>query len=356
MTLTIAILMAVAVTAAFAYGAWRFPTRLPRVATLVVVATPLLLLTLLLRGRSDGRSGQSLQVIGQYAFLLDTLRIGADPGADVRISAPSSGRAATGLVSVHFRPNDSALVVRTAAGAPPVVVGDRILSAGIVGRSAAVSVARAGSAPVAVAVGMPWWPIGCTTRIASLCASRVVRVNGAAATIRVPDNGVWSDAIGPSLARVPSFALFRRGGRVYVTAGARTTLTLNGAALPAEAAIANGSNATGALAIGFGREVSRLRVVADRRANRLEVMFGGRLVGERWPLHAGNDRAVHRVTYGAPASPGTLPLIDLNGVPLGENAVPYSGALEWAPGRWRWHADGRVRALATGETILLPGT
>ena len=107
MTLTVALLIAIAVTAAIAYGAWRFPTRFPRVATLLVVGTPLLLLGAILRGREDGRAGQSLQVIGQYGFLLDTLRIGAGPNADVRIPASSGGRLGIGLVSVSFRPNNS---------------------------------------------------------------------------------------------------------------------------------------------------------------------------------------------------------------------------------------------------------
>src|SRR5688572_31367732 len=120
MTLTVALLLAVTVTAAIAFAAWRFPTRFPRVATLIVVATPMLLLAAMLRGRTDGRSGQSLQVVGQYAFLLDTLHIGAGPTADVRIPSPSGGRTGTGSVSVHFRPDDSSLVVRTEAGAPPV--------------------------------------------------------------------------------------------------------------------------------------------------------------------------------------------------------------------------------------------
>src|SRR4030095_3768195 len=31
-------------------------------------------------------------------------------------------------------------------------------------------------------------------------------------------------------------------------------------------------------------------------------------------------------------------------------------ALEWTPGRWRWHADGQVRSLAVGQAELLPGT
>ena len=92
MTLTAAIVLCMAVTASLAFWAWRFPARLPRVATLLVVAAPMLFFGALVRGRGDGRSGRSLQVIGQYAFLLDTLRIGAGPGADVRIPAPSGGR------------------------------------------------------------------------------------------------------------------------------------------------------------------------------------------------------------------------------------------------------------------------
>ena len=120
MTLTIALLIAIAVTAAIAYGGWRFPTRWPRAATFVVVAAPLALLAAVLRGREDGRAGQSLQVVGQYGFLLDTLRIGSGGNADIRIPAPSGGRMGTGLVSVYFRPNDTSLVVRAGASAPPV--------------------------------------------------------------------------------------------------------------------------------------------------------------------------------------------------------------------------------------------
>src|SRR5689334_22298109 len=152
MTLTIAIVLGMLVTAALAYGAWRFPLRFPRVATLIAIATSLVLLAAVMRGRSDGRSEYSLQVVGQYAFLLDTVRIGAGQGVDVRIPAPSSGRAGTGPVSVHFRPNDSSFVVRAGAGAPPVSVGGRVLSAAVVGRSATLSLTKAGAAAATVHV------------------------------------------------------------------------------------------------------------------------------------------------------------------------------------------------------------
>ena len=219
----------------------------------------------------DGRSGQSLQVIGQYAFLLDTLRIGAGPGADVRIPAPSGGRGGTGLVSVHFRPNDSSFVVRAAAASPPVVVGDRVLAAAPVGRGATLALTPGRRRRRRVSVAMPWWPIGCTTRIASLCSERTSRQRGRrSTTVRVPENGVWSDALDPAFARLPSFVLFRRDGKVYVAAGARTSSPSMARLLPSEARAA-----TGAIEIGIGREVSRLRVVADRRANRMQVLFGG---------------------------------------------------------------------------------
>ncbi|HUQ82733.1 MAG TPA: hypothetical protein VM076_16400 [Gemmatimonadaceae bacterium] len=351
MTLTIAIVLCMLVTAALAYGAWRFPARFPRVATLIAIATPLVLLAAVMRGRSDGRSGYSLQVVGQYAFLLDTIRIGAGQGVDVRIPAPSSGRSGTGPVSVYFRPNDSSFVVRASEGAPPVSVGGRVLSAAAVGRSTTVSLSKVGAAPVTVHIGMPWWPIGCATRLAGLCAQRTVDAGGVHITTRVIDGGVWSDALDPALAKLPTFVLFRRNGTVYIAAGARTTLSVNGAAVPSEARAIGGS-----VEIGIGKETSRLRLAADRRTNRMQVLFGGRLMGERWPLHAGDDRAVHRVSYGAPASPGTLPLIDLNGIPLGDRATAYSGALEWAPDAWRWHADGRAQTLVPDQMVLLPGT
>ena len=101
MTLTAAIVLGMAVTAALAFWAWRVPARFPRVATLVVVAVPLALLVKILSGRNASLSSQSLQVIGQYAFLLDTLTIGSGARADVRIPAPNNGRRGTGLVSVH---------------------------------------------------------------------------------------------------------------------------------------------------------------------------------------------------------------------------------------------------------------
>ena len=351
MTLAAAILLAVAATAAVAYWAWRTQGRLARVATFAVALTPLGLLGLLLRNRPEAGSGRSLQVIGQYAFLLDTVRIGATPGADVRIPAPSGGRGNTGLVSVHFTPNDSALVVHASPGAPPVAVGDVVLAAAPVGSSAKVVLARAGAAPVEIHVRMPWWPLGCTSRIARLCAERVIDAGTATVRTRVTDNGAWSDALGPALAHAPGFVLFRRDGRVYVAAAARTTVAVNGRPLPSIARVE-----PGLLEIGVGRETVRLRVVADHRANRTHVLYAGRLLGDRWPLHASDARAVHRIAYGAPPSPGTLPLIDLSAFPLGDRATAYSGALEWAPGRWRWHANGRVRALSVGQPVPLPGT
>ena len=123
MTLAAAIVLSVAATAGAAYWAWRSPGRFVRLATLLAVSVPLALLTLLLRNRPEARSGHTLQVVGQYAFLLDTIRIGATPSANVRIPAPSSGRGATGAISVHFQPHDSALVIHAGPGAPPVAVG-----------------------------------------------------------------------------------------------------------------------------------------------------------------------------------------------------------------------------------------
>jgi cell division protein FtsW (lipid II flippase) len=351
MTLTLAILVCLAVTGALAYAAWRFPARLPRAATFVVVGVPFVLLTVLLRGRADVLSGQSLQVVGQYGFLLDTLRIGAGGKADVRIPAPSGGHGGTGPVAVFFRPNDSSIVVRAESGAPPTVVGDKVLAAAKVGRNATVVLTRASGEASAVRVVMPWWPIGCATRIAGLCSVRTVSNGVTHTTVRVASNGVWNDALEPAFARLPSFVLFRRNGSVYVAAGSRTTLTVNGSPVASEA-----RTTTGSIEIGMGREISRVRVVADRRANRMRVLFGGRLVGERWPLHAGDNRAVHRVSYGAPPAPGTLPLIDLSGTPLGNQATSYSGALEWSPGSWRWHSAGQMRSLPVGETVLFPGT
>ena len=90
MTLAAAVVLCMATTAALAYGAWRYPDRFPRLATLAAIAVPFALLALVLRDRPEARSGHGMQVVGQYAFLLDTVRIGAAPGADVRIPAPSS--------------------------------------------------------------------------------------------------------------------------------------------------------------------------------------------------------------------------------------------------------------------------
>ena len=350
MTLAAAILLSVATTGAVAYWTWRTSGRLARATTLAVVGMPLGLLGLLLRNRPEARSGHTLQVVGQYAFLLDTIRIGAIPGADVRIPAPSSGRGSTGLVSVHFTPNDSALVVHASAGAPPIAAGDVVLAAAPIGRSATVALSRAGAAPVTLHVSMPWWPLGCTTRIARLCSERVIATAWKRVRTRVTDTGVWSDAVDPSLARAPGFVLFRRDGRSYIAAAARTTVTVNGKALPADARVT-----PGLLEIGIGRETVRLRVVADRRANRAHVLYTGRLVGDRWPLHASDERTVHRISYGATPSPGTLPLLDLSAFPLGDRANAYSGALEWGPGQWRWHSGGRARAVSVGQTVLLPG-
>jgi len=351
MTLTVAIALSIAVTTALAIFAWRAPARFPRVATLVVVAVPLALLVKILSGRNVSLSSQSLQVAGQYAFLLDTLRIGSGTGADVRIPAPNNGRSGTGLVSVHFEPNDTSVVVRAAAGAPPVVAGQRVLAAAGVGRGATIVLSRPGTAAVAVHAAMPWWPIGCTTRIEQICSERTLTTGGVSVRVRASDGGVWSDAFGASFARIPAVVLFRRDGHVYIAAASGTTLMVNGAPPLSEARVASG-----AIEIGIGRESSRLRVTADRRANRMNVLFTGRLLSDRWRLHAGGDRAVHRVQYGASASPGTLPLIDLNTVPLGTRASPYSGALEWVPGRWRWHADGQDRAITVGQLVPLPGT
>ena len=120
MTLTIAVVLSVLMTGVLAYAAWRSPPRFTRVATLVAVGTPLMLLMAVMRrGRSDARSTYSLQIVGQYAFLLDTVRIGAGPGVDVHIPAPGGGRGGSGPVSVYFRPNDSSFVVRAGSGAPP---------------------------------------------------------------------------------------------------------------------------------------------------------------------------------------------------------------------------------------------
>ena len=352
MTLSLALLVCLFVTAVVAVWSWRAPARLAWARTPAVVLTPLALLIALARGESTHGSGYSLQVIGQYAFLLDTVRVGSGPQADVRIPAPSQGRGAVGSVTVHFAPEDSSLVIRAGRGAPPAFVDGAIVGATPLGRAAAVRVSRGnGSDAVQLDVRMPWWPLGCTTRVQRLCGDRVLRGAGVDARVRVSENGVWNDAMTPGLARFAPFVLFRRNGSVYAAAGRGAELRVEGIAAN-ESARAR----SGVVEIGLGRETARLRVVTDRQTNRLNVLYTGRMLGERWPLHAGVGRSVHRITYVDAPSPGTLPLLDLSVFPLGPNARDYAGALEWSGGGWRWHGAGVTRPIGTDRAVMFPGS
>ena len=277
MTLTAAIVLCMAVTAALAFWAWRFPARSSacrdarrrRGSARACSAR-------LLRGR-DAIAGRASRSRSSVSTRSCSTRFASapGPGADVRIPAPSGGRGGTGLVSVHFEPNDSSLVVRAEAGAPPVVVGDRVL--GAAARRPKCDdrvVARAGTAPAPVRAAMPWWPLGCTTRIASFCCERTLTAGGVSARVRVAgERRLERCARTLRSLELPPFVLFRRDGQVYVAAGARTTLTVNGARCLSR----RRATASGAIEIGIGRETSRLRVAADRRANRMHVLFGGRL-------------------------------------------------------------------------------
>ena len=169
MTLTVAIVLGMAVTAALTYLAWRHPARFARIATFVAVVVPLALLGAMLRGRDASLVDRSRC---RWSASMRSCSIpcasGQAPGQTCAFRRPATDEAAPGWYRCTSAPNDSSVVVRADAGAPPVVAGDR-------GCSAAAPLAGAlrwlcpltGGAPTyGLRAAMPWWPIGCTTRIA----------------------------------------------------------------------------------------------------------------------------------------------------------------------------------------------
>jgi cell division protein FtsW (lipid II flippase) len=354
MTLAVALLGALVVAALAALAARRSPPAAARGWTLLAALAPLAGAWLVAGRAPPDDAAWRAQLAGQYAPLLDTLRLGTGAGADVRLpsDAPVAVRAWYDLAGGAF-------AVRADAGATPVLVDGAPVNALPLGRTSEIRVG--GARPLAITSATPRWPLPCLLGLARACGVRTwtVRAGGRARTLAVPvtARGVPVGALGePLLARLP-LVVFLHDGGAWLAAAPEAHVTVDGVAVPAVAR----AGAAPVLQVGVGAGAPAVQLEADRAENRLLVRFGRRLAPAAWPLAArDNARATWRVTGaadGAERQPGTLPrLAPALEAPLGPRARAYDGALEWTGRAWRWHAAGRARDVPARAELRLPGT
>ncbi|AHG87925.1 cell cycle protein [Gemmatirosa kalamazoonensis] len=356
MTLALAILACLTITALAALWAARSGARWRPLQTLVVALAPLAALALLVR-QAPPRAGWALRVTGQYAPIADTVLVGGTPAADVRlpVSTPGVGGA---LVRLWYDHAAHAVRVRVDSGVAPVSLDGAPVNAAPLAHGTRVTLT---SAPrLVVTAAMPMWPAGCLLRVERLCGERTLIVHDGANVARIPVRvgraGVPAGALGDRrLSRAP-FALVTAARRVWIVASPAGPVRVNGHPVPGAASARAGDGRWPELRVGVGMLAEGLRVHPDTLANRVSLDFVGRTRGDRWSLGTSSGRVVHRVVAATRAGPGTLRLLDLDAAaPLGPRARPYAGALEWTGREFRWHVAGSSRVLRPNAVERFPG-
>ncbi|MGZ8458445.1 MAG: hypothetical protein ACXWZ4_17705, partial [Gemmatirosa sp.] len=357
MTLAVALLAALLTAALAALAARRTGPRSAWRWSLLAALVPLAGAWIVAGRAPRDDAAFRAQLVGQYAPLLDTLRLGGARIADVRLPTPDE-RAVALRAAYDLRAGTMAVRVDTSAA--PVLANGVPVNALPLGRSADIRVG--GARPVTIESRTPRWPLTCLLGMDRACRMREWRVRAGnrarTITVAIGARGTSAASLGePLLARAP-LTLFFHDGDAWLAASPHARVTVDGAVIPTIAR----TPAPVALQVGLGASAAALRLDADRADNRMRVVFGRRLAPAAWPLVArGGVRAVWRVSGasdGAERQPGTLARLALGvEAPLGPGRRgAYDGALAWTGRAWEWHAAGRARELAPRVDQLLPGT
>jgi cell division protein FtsW (lipid II flippase) len=357
MTLAVALLAALLTAALAALAARRSGPRAAWRWSLLAALVPLAGAWLVAGRAPRDDAAFRAQLVGQYAPLLDTLRLGGAPAADVRLPTPDE-RALALRAAYDLRAGTMA--VRVDSAAAPVLANGVPVNALPLGRSSEIRVG--GGRPITIASRSPRWPLPCLLGMDRACRMREWHVRAGprerTLTVTIGARGTSVASLGePLLARAP-LTLFFHDGDAWLAASPHARVTVDGVAIPTTAR----TTAPVALQIGLGASATALRLDADRADNRLRVVFGRRLAPGAWPLVARDGaRATWRVsgaTDGAERQPGTLARLALGvEAPLGPGRRgAYDGALAWTGRAWEWHAGGRTRPVAPRVDQLLPGT
>ncbi|GLC25823.1 hypothetical protein rosag_23360 [Roseisolibacter agri] len=356
--LALALLGALLAAALAALAARRAGPRVAWCWSLCAALVPLALAWLVAGRAPRDDAAFRAQLAGQYAPLLDTLRLGSAPTADVRLPAPDERAVA---LRAAYDVSGGTLALRVDTAAAPVLANGAPVNALPLGRSAEIRLG-VGRQTVVITSTTPRWPLTCLLGMDRACGTRVWRVRAGdrerTITMPVTARGVHVASLGaPLLARAP-LTLFLHDGDAWLAASPHARATVDGVAVPFVARAA----APVTVQVGLAASATVARLEIDRADNRLRVLFGRRLAPAAWPLVArGGTRAVWRVSGasdGAERQPGTLGRLALGvEAPLGAGRRgAYDGALAWTGRSWEWHADGRTRAVAPRVDQLIPGT
>ncbi|MDF1506544.1 hypothetical protein, partial [Roseisolibacter sp. H3M3-2] len=167
--------------------------------TLLAAAAPLAGAWLVVGRAPRDDAAWRAHLVGQYAPLLDTLRVGGGTDADVRLP---DRRAAP---RAWYDPTSATFARRVDRGAAPVDADGAPVNALPLGRSAEIRVG--GASGVSVASATPRWPLPCLVGMDRACGVRVwtVRDGARVRTVRVPlgARGVSVATLDPALARAP---------------------------------------------------------------------------------------------------------------------------------------------------------
>ena len=156
MTLAAALLGALIAAALAALAARRTGPRAAWRWTLLAALAPLAGAGLVAGRAPRDDAAFRAQLVGQYAPLLDTLRLGSAPAADVRLPAPDE-RAVALRASYDLHAGTLALRVDTASA--PVLANGVPVNALPLGRTAEIRVG--GARPLVITSTTPRWPLTC---------------------------------------------------------------------------------------------------------------------------------------------------------------------------------------------------
>ena len=164
MSLALALLGALAVAAFAALRARRGAPGAARAEALLAALAPLAGAWMVAGRAPRDDAAFRAQLLGQYAPLLDTLRLGSGPAADVRALAADARALA---LRAWYDPAGAAFSLRVDAGSMPVLADGAPVNALPLGRSAELRVG--GARPLAITSATPRWPLPCLVGMDRAC-------------------------------------------------------------------------------------------------------------------------------------------------------------------------------------------
>ncbi|MEP7000324.1 MAG: hypothetical protein ABI969_07580, partial [bacterium] len=340
MMFALALLACVAAAVGSALASKRLATSQQWLATIGAVLVPLAALVVMVRGHVTKATPDTFQVLGQFAPVSDSIAVGRNSRADVRIPW-----LATDTLSVVWIVRDSTGRRHVIANRGSAVVFANGVPVNALRARRTTTLTLLGKNTSEVRIAMPRWPLSCLAGWDAQCAIREITAPGFHRRVRLNAEPVTGAKLGQGAS--PDFSIFRTGGRTYIASTTPRLVRVNADTLPSVADMPGDS-----ITIGRGADAARLHFADDVASGRQRIFYGGTLTSDKWPLSAGAERDRFRVVAGGTIPSGTLPLIDLTEWTSGR-ALPYEGVIARDSGQWRWAHDGIEKRIALDSFVYM---